>query len=51
MAVHKECNGTGEQQTVRPENGEVTSEQCKPCGGNGTTVPPQHGGAPVPPPR
>lgn len=44
MARHDTCNGTGEKQTVRPESGEVKSEPCKPCGGNGTISSPQHGG-------
>lgn len=41
---HKPCNGTGEQQTVKPETGEVSSSTCQPCGGNGTIAPPQQGG-------
>lgn len=41
---HDACNGTGEQQTVKPESGEVTSKSCVPCGGNGTIAPPQQGG-------
>jgi DnaJ-class molecular chaperone len=41
---HKPCNGTGETQTVNAATGDVQSNTCQPCGGNGTVASPQHGG-------
>lgn len=41
---HEDCNRTGTVETVNPATGEVKSNPCGPCGGNGTQAAMQHGG-------
>jgi hypothetical protein len=40
---HDDCNRTGTVETVNAATGEVTSDRCGGCGGNGTTSNTQRG--------